>query len=813
VPPRDTLLDLLTDVFSLPGEFVVFDDGYRSWRRTYRDIANAARSLAMRLRDADVTASDRVIIWSENRPEWIAALYACLLAGIVAVPVDYRSSVDFVQRVSSITGAKLLLHGVEVAPFSGLPAWPLSDLAWPDRDIPFEPSPAHRDDLCQIIFTSGATAEPKGVTITHGNLLANLVPVEREIAKYRHYARPFQPLRILNLLPLSHLFGQVMAAFIPPLIPAQLVFMRGYSPREIVRQIRTRKVSVVVSVPMILELLRGYVVQEIPQTAAEPPAKAHWLRRWWRYRKLHRALGWKFWAFIAGAAPLDAALEDFWSKRGYLVVQGYGLTETAPIVTLNHPFHASPGSVGKPIAGVEVRIAEDGEILVRGENVSKGYFGLAQDSADGWLHTGDIGSLDDQGRLHIRGRKKEMIVTPEGLNVFPEDVERELNRQPGVRESAVVGEHRAHAVLVLESGVDAASVVREANASLEPHQQIRDWTLWPGEALPRTEGTSKLKRREIQERLAGSPPRTASTNDNFQSMLAGLTNRTVRPETTLDELGLSSLERVELLTRLEGRGAEIDESAFVKARTVGDLQRLSQRPSGTAAAEIIEFPQWSRWLPPRALRRVALPLFLLPLARVFAHVKSSGLDRVQATQGPVLFAANHQSHFDLPAILAALPSPRRYRLATAMSREFFRAYFHPQGHGLTERFRFGLEYFLACLFFNAFPLPQREAGARDSLRYMGELAADGWSILIFPEGIRTQAGEIRKFQPGVGLIAAKTGLPVVPVRLIGLERVLHTSAKFPTPGPVEVRFGQAMHFSGSDYAAIASQIEEAVRAL
>ena len=796
MPQRDTLLDLLRDFFRLDGDFLIYDDGYRSWRRGYRQVGNAAKALATRLRGAGVGKGDRVILWGENRPEWIVGLYGCLLAGAVAVPVDYRSSAEFVERVTHITGAKLLLYGDEIPGAPAEPAWPLSGVEWPDGEVAFMAATAAKDDLCQIIFTSGATAEPKGVTITHGNLLANLVPVEKEITKYRRYAGPFKPLRILNLLPLSHLFGQVMAAFIPPMIPAQVVFMRGFNPKEIVRQVKMRRISVVVGVPMILEVLRGYVVQAIAGASIEPPQKGHWLRRWWVYRRLHRALGWKFWAFIAGAAPLDSELEDFWSKRGYLVIQGYGLTETAPIVTLNHPFHASRGSVGKPIAGVEVRIAPDGEILVRGENVSKGYYGVSPGSeiTDGWLHTGDIGSLDEQGRLHIRGRKKEMIVTPEGLNVFPEDVERVLNHQAGVRDSAIVGEHRPHAVLVLDAGVDPAGVVREANALLEPHQQIRDWTVWEEDALPRTEGTSKLKRREIQDRLAGRAPRVRNAGDGFEDVLARLTHRPVHSDTTLDELGLSSLERVELLTKLEGqgldgRGAEIDESTFARARTVGDLRRLAEGPVDQPSTEVIEFPEWSRSVGPRALRRVALPFFLLPLARVFAHVRAKGREHLAGLKGPVLFAANHQSHLDLPAILAALPARYRYRLATAMSREFFRAYFHPQGHGIGERFRYGLEYYLACLFFNAFPLPQREAGARESMRYMGELAAQGWSVLIFPEGEITETGEIAKFQPGVGLVASKTGLPVVPMRLVGLERVLHRSARFPTPGPVEVRFG------------------------
>ena len=207
-----------------------------------------------------------------------------------------------------------------------------------------------------------------------------------------------------------------------------------------------------------------------------PEAKESVAKRWWRYRAVHRLFGLKFWSFVVGAAPLESSLESFWGRLGFVVVQGYGLTETAPIVTLNHPFSTSKGSVGKPIAGVDVKIAPDGEILVRGDNVTTGYYGAPEATGaafeDGWFHTGDIGELDEAGRLFIRGRKKEMIVTPEGLNVFPEDVERVVNAVAGVRDSAAVGvtqngEERVQVALVVEPGTSPADVVKAANAQLE----------------------------------------------------------------------------------------------------------------------------------------------------------------------------------------------------------------------------------------------------------------------------------------------------------------------------------------------------------
>src|SRR5678815_4988273 len=213
------------------------------------------------------------------------------------------------------------------------------------------------------------------------------------------------------------------------MVRGTVIFTRSFNPHDILRLIRSRRISVLVCVPKILDVLREHATRAWPESKDAPPPGISIPGRWWRYRRVHSAFGLKFWAFVVGAAPLPSDVEEFWRRVGFAVIQGYGLTETAPIVTLNHPFRTSKGSVGTPIGGVEVRIAEDGEILVRGENVTSGYYGQSESvyDSDGWLHTGDIGERDAQGRVFIKGRKKEMIVTPEGLNVFPEDVERVLN--------------------------------------------------------------------------------------------------------------------------------------------------------------------------------------------------------------------------------------------------------------------------------------------------------------------------------------------------------------------------------------------------
>lgn len=836
-----TLVDLFRTLEKRRGEFLVYDDGYRVRRHSYADVTRAARGFAARLMAHGVAKGDKVVLWGENRPEWIACYWGIQLAGAIAVPVDYRSSQEFTDRIRRIVEAKVVLVGDDV-PQTARAAegaehlvWRFADVDWA-ADGPVPDIAIDRDDIAQIVFTSGATADPKGVVIRHRNILANTIPVAREIDKYKKYARPFSPIRFLNLLPLSHMFGQSMATNIPPLIDGTVVFMRSFNPYDIVRRVHEWRISVIVCVPKILEVLKEHALRIAP-SAVDPPKGLSIPKRWWRYRTIHRMFGLKFWAFIVGAAPLGAALEDYWKRLGFVVIQGYGLTETAPIVTMNHPFKTNTGSVGKPIAGVEVKIAEDGEILVRGENVTSGYYesasaGSASSGATtgrdidtaGWLHTGDIGEQDAEGRLFIRGRKKEMIVTPEGLNVFPDDVERPLNLQAGVRESAVVasgaaaGAERVHAVLVLDPGVDAEAVIRGANAQLADHQRIRSFSIWTAGALPRTDGTKKLKRAAIKRWVdagaAGAP--SAAGADPLQALMAKFAGaRQLDGGTSIEALGLSSLERVELMVALEDQfQTRIDETKFAGARTLDDLRAvLTAAPQQPDVLEPVDFPSWNRTWPVRLLRRVSLATWILPLARVFAWVRVSGLEHLDRIDGPVVFASNHQSHFDVPVILAALPGRWRARVAPAALKEFFKAHFFPQEFTAWQVFTNRLNYYLAACFFNIFPIPQREAGARQTLRYIGEVTSDGFSVLLFPEGVRSESGDIKPFRGGIGMIGSRLGLPVVPVRIDGADRVLHSSWKMAKPGPVSVTFGAPMHLSGDNYADLARQVEQAVRDL
>jgi long-chain acyl-CoA synthetase len=411
-----------------------------------------------------------------------------------------------------------------------------------------------------------------------------------------------------------------------------------------------------------------------------------------------------------------------------------------------------------------------------------------------------------------------------------------------------------HAVLVLEAGADGDAVVRDANRQLSPHQRIRSASIWPAGELPRTEGTRKLKRRQIREWVeAGGRPESAEAMPGGASVPAVVARFArghrggVGPQTTIDELGLSSLERVELLMALEERfETTLDEAAVASARTVGDLEALlaeaagrtpggapaalaagagGPQPAGTgrvadargAAREDVDgpigFPRWNRRAPAWWLRRVSLPTWILPSTRIFARVTVRGLEHLDGLDGPVVFAANHQSHFDAPVMLRALPARWRYHVAIAMAKEFFAAHFFPERAGRRAWLTNSLNYYLASLFFNAFPLPQREAGTRQTLRYIGRLLGEGYSLLIFPEGKRTDAGEINVFRPGIGMIGSRLQVPVVPVRLVGLDRILHHRWRWPQRGPALVVFGAPLTLDGDDYVALAKQVEDAVRRL
>ncbi len=824
-----TLVEILPRMRSLGRrEAVRFSDGIRTRIWSYAELHDRITAFAAFLKARGAGPGDRLVLWSENGPEWVAVFWASIARGVVVVPVDARSSHARVRRIREEAGARLLVHdpdrpvddpGAECRSIDGV------------RDLPSATDAAFEDvgedDVVEILYTSGTTAAPKGVFHRHRNICANLTPIAREIDRYARWARPFQPIRFLNAVPLSHVFGQSMGLFIPPLLGGAAVFMRERRPGAVVRTLRAERVSVLVCVPRILAGLRSEIQRRRPDLAAPVGRVPGVARRWWRHRRVHSDLGWKFWAFVVGGARLDPDLEAYWSRIGLLVVQGYGLTETSSVVSVNHPFHARRGTLGTRVGGQEIRLASDGEILVRGPGVVEEYVGggaaMPVTDADGWFHTGDIGAIDAENRLVYRGRKKDVIVTSDGLNIHPEDVEGVLNMDPDVLDSAVVaaaGPHgeRPHAVMILNRGADPEAVIEEANRRLERPQRLQGWSIWPGESLPRTASTGKLQRHRVRAALgrdAAAPAPDDAPPDTLIDVVSGATGRErgrLSADRNLElDLGLSSLERVELLAAIEEHyGVEIDEADFAGLETIGDIdariREHGSRPSTVEReTERVRAPRWARNGIVRAAGRWIVALVVGPILARFMRVELRGAERLRELDPPVLFAATHASHVDVPVILKALPRPWRRRIAPAVLQE----YFFPPGNGGARR---TLAYLLTCGVFNAFPLPQRMGQIRDSLRYAGELVGAGYCPLVFPEGRRTEDGRIQAFRPGVGFMAARLDLPVVPLRLHGTFRLFPKGARWPRKGTVIVQVGTPTRpRMGETYDAFAGRLERVMR--
>ncbi len=836
--------------------------GYRMEWFTYGQVLEMAFQFCRELETRSIGKGERVMLWGENCAQWVATFVGCALRGVVVVPMDDGASVEFARRVSQQVGAKLWVcsrkHAAEG--IAGTPIFVLEEIKIPTSrkgsekwGSPVPPFAAvGRDDTLQIVFTSGTTAEPKGVVITHGNVLANIAPLENEMRRYLKYERWVHPVRFLNLLPLSHVFGQFLGMFLPPLLGGTVIFQEELKPSEIVSTIRRERVSVLVSVPRVLQSLKHKIerdpeddgkIEDFRRRFQTSEGK-HFLRRWWIFRDIRGQFGWKFWAFICGGAALDSATEEFWHRLGYAAIQGYGLTETTSLISVNHPFKLGKGSIGKVLPGRELKLAEDGEILIRGGGVAAGYWnkdeqqhgagevtnatGEAADGVtdkDGWYRTGDVGALDEAGNLYFKGRKKDVIVTPGGLNIYPEDLEAALRRQPEVKDCVVVGIERGGnaepcAVLILRNEVRPQEVVERANQALAEFQRMRMWMQWSQEDFPRT-STQKPRRNVIAEFAARQILQSGEKEDVSDSpvmeLIKRITGRSVaglQDVAVLDsDLGLSSLDRVELISALEDRyQVDLSETRFSAARTVRDVEKMLNGETRQRAE--YHYPRWVLRWPVTWLRWLAHYLLMRPAMILLGWPRIEGRENLRGWRGPLLVVCNHISDIDVGFLQTALPERLRNRIATATGGEALEALHTPApGTNFFVRMYARAQWVLGVSLLNLFPLP-REAGFRQSFAYAGEAVDRGYSVLVFPEGRHTIDGKMNPFRAGIGLLVNNLDIPVLPMRIVGLYEVKQAGKKFARPGKICVRIGQPMKFAvGSDPEQIAHDLQSAVEAL
>ena len=489
---------------------------YERW--TYTGLWEFAGKVACLLQQRGLQKGDRVLLWGPNCPQWVLAFLGCMRTGIIPVPLSLGATGDFVERVIRQTRPALAVLSRDMpSPQQELevPSVYFEELEELARSLPAPlETEVAEEDLAEIVFTSGTTGDPKGVMLTQANLMANLEAINQYIPGKPSY-------RLLSLLPLSHMLEQMSGLFMVLRCGASVTYTRSHQFSTLLEILRERKVTTILMVPQTLDLFMKGIEREVRRQGKE--------RLWQRmlslaryvpfplrrrlFSQIHKRLGGCLEFIVCGGAALDPELGEKWELLGVKVIQGYGHTETSPVVSCDTLGNRRFDSVGRPLPGVEVRVSEDGEILVRGPNVMPGYWEAPELTAtaiqDGWLKTGDVGFIDEEGYLHLKGRKKDVIVLPNGQNVFPEDIEAVLRKHPAVIDATVVGLPKGsrvevHAALLLKDQA-ASEVVSWTNRQLADYQRIRGFTLWPQEDFPRTH-TLKIRKGVVLDVLTGAAP-------------------------------------------------------------------------------------------------------------------------------------------------------------------------------------------------------------------------------------------------------------------------------------------------------------------
>ena len=843
----ETLNDILEESARKFGtkDALTIRPGFRTRSWTYRDLNEVVPRVARYLKDTGLKKGDRVLIWGVNRPEYGIAFLAALRVGAILVPLEANYAAEFAQKIAERTrasGAIVSSQTLARAQTLGLPLYQMEVL--PDlarQCTPLEKAALTGDDLAEVVFTSGTTGDPKGAMLSHRNILSNAVAASQIF--------PIGPKqRLLSFLPLSHMFEQLGGFFTVLLAGASVIYPTSRQPAVVRRTFKERKVSMVLITPAVVKSLMLAI-----ERSAEAQGKKELFEKLRRIARrlpmglrrlvffsVHRQFGGRFRYIISGGAALDPALGESWRELGIDVIQGYGTTECAPGLTFNRVELNRLGSVGTPLPGVEVKIGADGEVLARGPNVFKGYW--ENDEAtravlekDGWYHTGDLGEIDKDGFLWLRGRKKDMIVLADGTNVYPEDIENALAADPRIEALAtplrpavatVVGLQRpdedvqVHAVFLMKDKEQVASIVRDTNVKLSGSQQIRGWTIWPEDEFPTTP-TQKVKKRFVVDHLLTmgrvdqaravigdqASTRTLTDVERVITQVANLPPAAVHPGATLSaDLGLDSLGRVDLLGAIEEElGAYVDEAALEPNATVAELERMV-----AAARDVKRDTGIYGWPLSPLVRSFGLLLqqtLVYPLVHVFYKVKVTGQEKLVGLRGPVMFAPNHCLHWDNGIILMAIPLSWRWKLAVAAAAD--------------DVFGNKLNGFASSVLANAFPLA-REGAIRRSLELLGARLDRHFSVLIYPEGKLTIGGPMQPFKSGTGLIAVEGATPVVPMKLkIGKVSALdHLDKKWEPSrsngwrGDVEVVFGDPLFFpAGTPANEATAKIQAAVAAL
>jgi long-chain acyl-CoA synthetase len=793
---------------------------------TYRELRDRAHRAGILLAQRGIKPGDRVLLISENSPDWVLAYFAILFAGAVAVPLDHLVSAEELVPICKIAQPRAALASAEVAKRLGsgirdaVPAIIEFDLAELSR--PFilgrkvaTPSPPDRKTLASIVFTSGSTGTPKGVMLTHGNFGAEVGMIGRVFS--------------LSLLPLHHAFEFTCGLLLPLASGATIAYPLHFDSKELSRIMADVRPTALIGVPALWEAVHRRIMDEVEARGPFFGAAFGQLRNLNRrlddesginlgsvlFRQAHHALGGRLRLAVSGGSALPQRVARFFNDIGIHLLEGYGLTEAAPVLSAARPDEPlTVGSVGRPLNGIEVKLDGEsggiGEIVARGPNVMAGYYRnqAATDEVlrDGWLHTGDLGRFDEQGMLYVVGRAKEVIVDSGGNNIYIDELEEAYGHSQYLKELAVVGlkvgegeQVAALAVPAYARGESRRSVEDRLRADfdkiargLSPHKHIRILRFTDAE-LPRTR-TRKIRRNEVVAILrqmlqstADQPliANSAEIEPWLAQALAQVSSDAVNltPATRLiEDLGLDSLAMAELAEHIaEHAGREIGPEETIDLRTVADLQRLGSTETSNGRARLPSYARFAEpFTPelPNPIRRLARSATRTAQRAIFVgwlKPKVLGRGNIPANRN-VLVVANHSSHVDFGLVGYALGAMGDDLIVLAAKDYFFNT---------------GARRFLASNFTTLIPFDRERAQLESLDDALAELGA-GKSVLMFPEGTRSPDGTVHEFKSGVGYLALRSGCDVLPLLIRGTHKVLGKGSLLPHYHEVEVRIGSVI---------------------
>ena len=845
---------------------------------TYGDLHSWAESVGRWITENNIAPGSRLAILADNHPRWVAAYLGIITAGCVAVPLDTALHDQQVLKLLKDSGTTAVFVDVKHVPVTRPAIKELKVgliLTDPDRmtdqvkqdrflaNLPdifkagsgsFKPVPVKTEDVASLLYTSGTTADPKGVMLTHGSFLG-------EVEAVFNWVNIGPSDALLGVLPLFHVLALMANLLLPLVKGSRVVYLETLNTTELLKALQERNITAFAVVPQFYYLIHERIFQEIKKRGpitqkifAGMVALNRTLRKVGinagpvLFGKIHHTMGPKMRYFATGGSRFDPAIQKDFYDLGIDVMQALGLTETTAAIYVNSPNDIVIGSCGKAMKGVEGKIVDAqpqeeggpavGELAVRGPMVMKGYWNRQDATSavmkDGWFLTGDLGYFDSKGNLFLTGRKKEVIVLSNGKNVYPEEIEAHYMKSPFIKEIAVMGlegkpgeeRDRLHAVIVPNFDelkkrkiVNAKEVIRYDIESLSSQiattKRVNSYEIWQ-EDLPRTT-TRKIKRFEVQKRVKANQAEKLSDDADVPAekpltpeetawleqpdvqralkivrQASNSAPATLRPTQNLElDLGLDSMQRVELLSRLEEElGGDVEESQLAEIYTIKDLIDAVLQSAASGAGKPgtrVTFAGWKAILAedPDDPEVFALThpsrlndsfwYLVSRLTQVISldrfDLKVSGVEKLPK-DGPCIISSNHQSYLD-PLILASVvPAEQFYRLFAVGTSEIF-------GKGLMRRLARSLKTVVVDPDANL--VPAMRAGAF-GLRH-------GLSLILYPEGERSIDGSPRIFKKGAAILSIHMQVPIVPVAIEGFHEVWPRNKPFQGFKPVKIKFG------------------------